>query len=410
MLDALRASYASYATCGASQYTFDTNELLRIAGFGKVSTTHDFVVRESLKQVPLVLGTRVLIGALVPSGAIVMHKYKYYSVQSTRVQLTRAPSFEGHSMLFYSTGTDDHAPPPAACAVQPLLHIMFQNRAFRVWLFGLREDDLAGLGYATQQPATSACAVLRDVVHGVWRGSFRVDRQNIDTLKPTPEVEATRVFLDELQSFLRRLEDAPDVVAILRLLNNAFRPFGKRLALKAVKNKLQCVDWSERIDVYAERIGTVKNMRDLYTVLTQAENALDDTYISHPRECVDFLRVVRTYLNSPEMLDFWHPAPVKEIRTWPRNTLRYAAMMCGRRLTYPIPHVVFKTWVKLQRKYGPSDDMPAPEAFNLVLNTSRLAVQKGLHLGLPHAVLQQALRNPFAKNHIATLYTRKKHT
>jgi hypothetical protein len=131
-----------------------------------------------------------------------------------------------------------------------------------------------------------------------------------------------------------------------------------------------------------------------YHILLQCAEQLRDAFFDFDwdRDMAvrEFLRRVEMRLNDPQFMPYWEPVEHLEIRDKELpNTLRRALHIVNAhrqrehkqplKLRSPIPHEVLKTWVDLQRVYGPADEVgPMLADYGIALDPTQLELRRTL--------------------------------
>jgi len=139
-----------------------------------------------------------------------------------------------------------------------------------------------------------------------------------------------------------------------------------------------------------------KSLADQYYILLQCAEQLRDAFFDFDWEADmparEFLRHVEMQLNEPKFMPFWEPVERLEVKDGELpNTLRRALHIVNAhrhqehkqplKLRSPIPHEVLKTWVDLQRVYGPADEVgPMLADYGIVLDPTQRELRRTLWL------------------------------
>jgi hypothetical protein len=196
----------------------------------------------------------------------------------------------------------------------------------------------------------------------------------------TEAFEAVR-SQDDLEDLVRVYDDRRDSLPAreAEVLKRA-----TEIELNRRETKDLIAEWS----LVLERPQTpVERYRALLLCAEQVRHAFIDWDWELDAPAREFLHRVEMELNASEFMPFWGEvslAPVDDGEL--ANSLQRALHVVNvqresqgeepLKLRSPLPHDVLKTWVALQRTYGPADDFAPREEYGLLLDASQRALRQ----------------------------------
>jgi hypothetical protein len=160
-----------------------------------------------------------------------------------------------------------------------------------------------------------------------------------------------------------------------------------RVLRRATEIELQRRELRDLMEDEKQKLARAQSSAKQYRVLLMCDKQVCSKFIDLDWEADapvrDFTRQVRMQLNSPEFMKHWQPIPMPDVKdSHLNNSLNRALHIVNAareeplKLKWPLQHDIFKTWVALQTKYGPSDDFVSAPEYGLALSKEQRAMRE----------------------------------
>ena len=244
-----------------------------------------------------------------------------------------------------------------------MLHVVMQLPDLRAWL------------WPNCKPVEPVLPMVRE-----FKPCAECDAQVLKLF--TEDSELGKIFSQiRAQSTLENLVEKFDV-EITKLPSDQAERLTKATEIELTRREL-----SDLADEWNAHLRTLKAPGKQYRALLLCRDQVcaqfqdvDWELDTHLRE---FTRKVDLALNSPRFQKHWSPVTVVDVEDGElANSLVKALHVVNAqraeplKIRWPLPHDVFKTWVALQKEYGPSDDFANPENFGLKLDDDQARIRE----------------------------------
>jgi hypothetical protein len=352
-------------------------------------------------RIPLLLGPLRLIGVLwkTPEGATVatgvptaINKQVLRSVQNLAAHLQ---SNETRStLILYARQSSGVAPFPVEnFKGVGSLHLVMQLTELRQWLWPdwkCTGPDCAAafptlLPTWPEAPSSGLAQWMQShpVASLLWAGKTTNDAPKEFKGPEGPLLSAFQSirFEKELADLVRvyddRVVDLPDREA--------------EVLKRATQIELDRRETHDLIDWWRTELLKPLSPQDRYHALLRCAEQVRHSFVDLDWELDaagrDFLRDVELQLNDPQFMPHWPDAQLNEVEDGElSNSLHRALHMVNAqreaqneeplKLRAPIPHDVLKTWVGLQRTYGPADGFAPHEEYGLRMDSTQRALRQ----------------------------------
>ena len=252
-----------------------------------------------------------------------------------------------------------------------LLHLMMQLPELRVWLWG---QPLAPLTISArpvvkkgpQPPDLSQWLADHAEASSLWAGHLPDTRGNL--AQAVEAVRSQRTLPELVRVFNQHIEQFPP---------NEAAVFRRATDIELRRRELRDLAGTFK-QTLAEAQTPAKRYRTLLLCHRQVCQRFVDLDWEADGDLRDFTRQIEASLNDPQFVKQWQPVPLVDMQdAYLANSLTRALHIVNTQRTaplkirWPVPHEVFKTWVALQREYGPADDFPRPSDFGLQLSADQ---------------------------------------
>jgi hypothetical protein len=243
-----------------------------------------------------------------------------------------------------------------------MLHVVMQLPELRAWL------------WPDAKPAEQLLPMVREI-------------------KPCAECDAKVLKLfkedSELGRVLSKIRDQRTLESLVAKYDEEVSKLPAdeaELIKKATEIELTRREMQDLIKEWNEKLPTLKAPGQQYRALLLCRDRvcarLQDVDWELDQPLREFARRVDLELNSPRFQKHWSPVSVVDVDDGElANSLIRALHVANAqraeplKIRWPLPHDVFKTWVALQKKYGPSEDFANPELFGLKLDDDQLQIR-----------------------------------
>lgn len=349
-------------------------------------------------QIPFELGALRLVGltwkhsggATVLSGdnAFHIHKGIVKPVKNLERQLTTNDT-QSKVVVYSQSKTDIQPFPVEDYKGVDTLHLVIALPALRQWLWGdvpCAGPDCVPSTTDTQtwpfapSPELAQWMLSNPTARELWEGR---SSQGEDVLQAAVHAVQSQSTLEQVvQQFNQEVVKLP--------------PHEASVLRRATEIELQRREIGDLMEHWRPKLAKLpqQSLVNQYHILLQCAEQLRDAFYDFDWErdmsAREFLRRVEMRLNDPQFLPYWEPLRHLEIKDKELpNTLRRALHIVNAhrqqehkqplKLRSPIPHEVLKTWVDLQRVYGPSDEVgPMLADYGIVLDPTQLELRRTL--------------------------------
>jgi hypothetical protein len=251
-----------------------------------------------------------------------------------------------------------------------LLHLIMQLPALRDWLW-------------TQAPVRSI------TIHRPARHSHE---QPSDLTDDASRLWAGRAPLDKASKLAQAVETVrsqqrlADLVRMYKVQQQGLNEQEARVFRRATEVELQRRELRDLARAWDQTLFEARTPAKQYNALLLCHRQVCQPFVDLDWEADsdlrDFTRKVEQALNDPRFVKQWQPVSLADVQdseldnSMTRalhivNADRTAKRTTPVKLRWPVPHEVFKTWVALQKMYGPADDFPSPSDFGLRLSAEQ---------------------------------------
>lgn len=246
-----------------------------------------------------------------------------------------------------------------------LLHVVMQLPELRAWLWPKSKTVSDGPEFAMQPEPCEECdePVLMLFNHDSELGKiFKTvrDQRTLENLVSEFDAQSAKLPADQSEILKKATE----------------------IELKRRELRDLAEEWNAKLSALKE---PAKQYRALLLCRDQVCAQFRDLDWDLDQPLREFTRKVDLHLNSPRFQKHWAETPIVEVDDGElANGLNRALHIVNAqrrdpiKIRWPLPHDVFKTWVSLQKKYGPADDFAEPLLYGLRLSDDQRQIREFL--------------------------------